>query len=399
MPETSSPKPRPHPWNKRKTRTNQERAPHHPPRSLDASIPRCLPYAELQVASNFSFLTGASHPEELVDQAAALGHSAAAITDCNTLAGIVRAHIAAKEAGIPLAIGCRLQLQSTDTPPHDDHLPAHELSVLVYPTDRTSYSRLCRLLTLGKRRAPKGGCYFTLRDLCEFHEGLLAVAVPPNTLDPEFADTLRLLGQVFGPDRLSLAASCTYGPDDAGRLRDLAALAKQHNVPLAAVNDVHYHVPKRRMLQDVLTCIRHGCTLDEAGLRLMPHAERHMKTPRRMARLFADQPQAIPRSVEIAHRASQFSLDELCYEYPDEICPGGMTPMEYLVELTWKCALDRYPRGVPEKIRGQIEHEFGLIEELNYAPYFLTVYDLVKFARSQNILCQGRGAAANSAVC
>ncbi|UCD74808.1 MAG: error-prone DNA polymerase [Phycisphaerales bacterium] len=362
-------------------------------------MPRCLPYAELQVTSNFSFLTGASHPEELIEQAAALGHAAVAITDRNSLAGIVRAHVAAKESSIPLAVGCRLLLQAPDAPATSSRLPNDELSVLVYATDRPSYSRLCWLLTLGKRRAPKGDCYLTPRDLCEFQEGLLAVAVPPLALDPSFANALRLLRDVFGSDRLSLAASCAYGPDDAGRLRDLAALSAHHDVPLAAVNDVHCHIPARRMLQDVLTCIRHGCTLDEAGLRLMPHAERHLKTPEEMTRLFADYPEALRRSVEIARIASQFSLDELRYEYPDEICPAGMTPMRHLVELTWKCTLDRYPRGVPEKVRRQIEHEFSLIEELNYAPYFLTVHDLVKFARSQHILCQGRGAAANSAVC
>ncbi|MHC4108937.1 MAG: PHP domain-containing protein, partial [Planctomycetota bacterium] len=357
-------------------------------------MPSCLSsYVELQVTTNFTFLTGASHPEELVHQAAALGHRAVAITDTNTLAGIVRAHLAAKEVGIPLVVGCKLQLElPTGGEPR-------RLSILVYPTDLASYGRLCRLLTLGKRRAAKGECQLVLHDLIEHSEGLLAVVVAPRVLDQTFVDVLAGLKRVFGGDRLSLASSCLYGQDDCGRLAQLAALGEQAGVAMAATNDVHYHAPQRRPLQDVLTCIRLGCTLDGAGMHLFPHAERSLKPPEEMARLFADYPKAIVRTIEIAERASAFNLDALGYQYPDEVCPASQTPMQHLVALTWRGAAERYPGGVPAEVRDRIEHEFRLIDELGYAPYFLTVHDLVSFARSRGILCQGRGAAANSAVC
>ena len=380
MPEQPQPKIKPHPW--------KHLAPGEYTGGEGAHDET---YVELHVTSNFTFLRGASHPEELVQQAATLGHCAAAITDRNTLSGIVRAHIAAKDIGIPLVVGCRVELQTQpEAPP---------LSVLVYPTNRAAYSRLCRLLTLGKRRAPKGQCELTLHDLIEHHEGLLAIIVPPAVLDENFIEIVRGLGRVFNDDRLWIASSCLYGPDDRERLAQLISLSHHTKAPLVATNDVHYHVADRRPLQDVLTCIRLGCTLPEAGFRLFAHAERHLKRPQEMARLFAEHPQAITRTVEIANRAAAFNLDELRYEYPDEICPPHRTPMQYLIDLTWQGAAKHYPQGVPKKVRRQIENEFALIDELNYAPYFLTVYDLVVFARSRGILCQGRGAAANSAVC
>ncbi|MCH8261214.1 MAG: error-prone DNA polymerase [Planctomycetes bacterium] len=380
MPEQPQPKIKPHPW--------KHLAPGEYTGGEGAHDEA---YVELHVTSNFTFLHGASHPEELVQQAATLGHCAAAITDRNTLSGIVRAHIAAKDIGIPLVVGCRVELQTQpEAPP---------LSVLVYPTNRAAYSRLCRLLTLGKRRAPKGQCELTLHDLIEHHEGLLAIIVPPAVLDENFIEIVRGLGRVFNDDRLWIASSCLYGPDDRERLAQLISLSHHTKAPLVATNDVHYHVADRRPLQDVLTCIRLGCTLPEAGFRLFAHAERHLKRPQEMARLFAEHPQAITRTVEIANRAAAFNLDELRYEYPDEICPPHRTPMQYLIDLTWQGAAKHYPHGVPKKVRRQIENEFALIDELNYAPYFLTVYDLVVFARSRGILCQGRGAAANSAVC
>jgi error-prone DNA polymerase len=341
----------------------------------------------LQVTSNFSFLRGAAHPEELVEQAAALGHRAVAVTDVNSLAGIVRAHIASRETGIPLVVGCRLQLSEP-----------REMRVLVYPTDRAAYGRLCRLLSLGKRRAPKGECHLAVHDLIERQQGLLAVVVPPVDLDGDFVEVVRGLKTVFDDDRLSIASSCLYGPDDRERLQQLAALADHVRVPLAATNDVHYHVPRRRVLQDVLACIRHGCTVADAGRRVFPHAERCLKPPHEMARLFGDYPRAIDRTVRIARRAA-FNLDELRYQYPQETCPPGCSPVGHLAELTWRGARQRYPRGVPDKVRDMIEHELRLIDELDYARYFLTVHDLVVFARSRGILCQGRGAAANSAVC
>jgi error-prone DNA polymerase len=218
-------------------------------------------------------------------------------------------------------------------------------------------------------------------------------------LDHVFLDVLHGLRRVFDDDRLSIAASGLYGAGDGARLVQLAALAAHVGAPLVATNDVHAHVAARRPLQDVLTCIRHRCTIEQAGLRLFPNAERHLKPPAEMSRLFAAHPGAVARTVEIARRAAGFDLDQLRYQYPDEVCPPGRTAMEHLTGLTRAGADERYPRGVPERLRAQIEHELRLIDELNYAPYFLTVHDLIRFARSRGILCQGRGAAANSAVC
>jgi error-prone DNA polymerase len=344
-------------------------------------------YAELAITSNFTFLTGASHPDELVQRAAELGHMAAAIADTNTLAGVVRAHVAAKEIGIPLAIGSRLRFSDPDG-----------LEVIVFPTGRASYARLCRLLTRGKRRAAKGECQLKLSDLLDDSEGLLAIAAVPGRLDEAFAGVLGVLRESFG-ERVSLAASALRGQDDRGRLERLARLASEIGVPLAAINEVLYHCPQRRALQDVLTCIRLGCTIGEAGLRLVANAEHYLKTPEEMRRLFSGYEGAVERSVEIAARASAFSLDELRYEYPDETVPPGSTPMRHLIELAWSGAAERYPGGIPAKVRSQMEHELGLIDELDYAPYFLTCHDIVRYARSEGILCQGRGAAANSAVC
>ena len=345
-------------------------------------------YVELQVTSNFTFLTGASHPEEYVHRAAELGHRGIALTDVNTLAGIVRAHVAAKAVGLPLVVGCCLALAE----------PVG-WRVLVYPTDLASYSRLCRLLTRGKRRAEKGECVIALHDLIVQQQGLLAIALPPAVIREDDIEVLRGLRQVFDDDRLSLGASAVYGHDDRHHLRRLADLAEHVHVPLVATNDVHQHVAERRPLRDVLSCIRLGCTLDQAGLRLDSNAERHLKPPEEMARLFADYPQAIRRTVRIAQRTRGFSLDQLRYQYPAEVVPEGRTAMQHLAELTRLGAARRYPRGVPGKVRQQIDHELRLIDELGYAHYFLTVHDLVSFARSRGILCQGRGAAANSAVC
>ena len=373
-------------------------------------------YAELQTTSNFTFLTGASHPEEMVETAAALGLRALAITDRNTMGGVVRAHIAARDVGLPLIVGCRMDLIAATThslPVYASSESRHArsadcqpwASVLVYPTDRASYGRLCRLLTLGKRRAPKGSCDLALTDLLEAQEGLLAVLLPPE--DPNFHPTrlaercvrlVQILKDTFG-ERLSLAVSCLQEGDDLARLKRLADLADLSGVPLVATNDVHYHTPERRALQDVLTCVRHGCTLDEAGYRLFAHGERHLKTASSMVRLFAECPDAIERTIALAKSASAFSLDQLQYQYPEEACPAGSTPMQYLVELTHVGAARRYPHGVPETIERALEHEFAVIEDLGYAPYFLTVADLVRFSREQGILCQGRGAAANSVVC
>jgi error-prone DNA polymerase len=354
-----------------------------------------VPYAELAVTSNYTFLTGASQPEELVARAAALGHRAIAITDDQTLGGIVRAHIEAKAHGIQLIVGASLRFTDPE---------ARGLRLLVYATNRASYSCLCRLLTLGKRRAPKGQCHLTLHDLAEHattghHEGLLGVAITPRAIGSELTHVLTGLRDVLTGDRLSLGAHRGYTPDDADHLRTLQDLALHLRVPLVATNDVLYHDPDRRALQDVVTCIRHGCTLDEAGTQLGINAERHLKAPAEMARLFASYPAAIARTIEIADRCAGFSLDQLRYEYPDEVVPSGTTPIGHLTALTHAGAHARYPRGVPPKVQAQIQHELKLIDELRFAPYFLTVHDIVAFARGRGILCQGRGAAANSAVC
>src|SRR5712671_4575407 len=345
-------------------------------------------YAELQVASNFSFLRGASHPDELVVTAAALGHAAIAITDRNSFAGIVRAHHAAKTIGIRLVVGCRLDLRDGT-------------SLLAFPEDRAAYGRLTRLLTLGKRRAPKGECHLDYADLVAHGEGQILIVLPPAEGDvAEFAAHLSFARQVAADFRCRayLAAHHLYRSDDASRLARLADIAADTGLPLVATNDVHYHEPERRPLQDVVTCIREHCTIAEAGFRLAAHAERHLKPASEMARLFRGYEDALSRTLEIVARC-RFGLDELRYEYPEEPVPPGSTPQQWLTELAWKGAAEKFPGGIPEHIRERIEHELNLIDQLDFARYFLTVHDIVQFARSKDILCQGRGSAANSVVC
>jgi error-prone DNA polymerase len=353
--------------------------------------PPLTPYAELDVTTNFSFLRGASHPDELVYRAAEFGHTAIGITDVNSLAGVVRAHQAAKEAGIKLCVGARLRF--TDAP-----------DVLVWVENRTGYASLCRLLTTGKRRVEKGSCILHLQDLLSVPTGLSAAlvcqSVDPHIGQPDPAAIDAAAGALrdaFGRG-LSITASRVYGPLDRMMLRHAEAVSHAYGIPLLATNQVHFHDEQRQTLQDVVTCIRHGCTTHDAGFRLFPNGERFIKPPDEMHRLFHDLPAALRRTVEIAERCT-FSLDELRYEYPDEIVPPGKTSAVYLAELTWTGAASRYPQGVPDKVRQQIAHELRLIEQLRIEPYFLTVYDLVRFARSCGILCQGRGSAANSAVC
>ena len=342
-------------------------------------------YAELQCASNFSFLRGASHPGELVETAAALGISALAVTDRNSLAGVVRAHAKAKEFGLRFILGCRLEFA--------DGSPA----VLCYPTDREAYGRLSRLLTLGQRRARKGGCHLVWDDLLAHGEAQIIIVVPPESLDDAFAAHLRRAGADFA-GRAWLAAARAYAAQDLQRIGRLDALGRAAGVPIVAVGDVLYHAPERRALQDVLTCVREKCSIGEAGLRLEANAERRLKSPQEMARLFSRWPDAIGRTLEIAARC-RFSLDELKYEYPDEPVPPGKSAMQHLADLAWAGALWRYPAGVPSKVEALIRQELALIEELGYPNYFLTVHDVVRWAREQGILCQGRGSAANSAVC
>ncbi len=369
-----------------------------------------MDYAELHCKTNFSFLEGASHAEELVWQAETLKYKALAVTDRNSLAGVVRAHIAAKDVDLSLMIGAEVT-------------PSDASPVVLWATDRASYGRLCRLLTRGRRQAPKGECALTRQDIAEFAQGLLAGVVErrgaaiescefeenvggpwsvvrsENAKDNEQRITdISLYRDIFGY-RCYLLAELMRGADDRARLAWLQELSRKTNVPLVAAGDVHYHVPRRMVLHDVLTAIRHGTTVSAAeGTLLFPNAERHLRSLEEIRTIFADAPDAIARTMEIAERC-HFSLGQLKYEYPMELAPSGQTPMEYLTKLTWEGAAKRYPEGLPEKVRHQIESELHLIKELHYEAYFLTVQDLVRFARSRNILCQGRGSAANSVVC
>jgi error-prone DNA polymerase len=342
-------------------------------------------YAELAITTNFSFLRGASHPAEMVAAAEALGLDAIAIADRNTFAGVVRAFDACKQhKTIKLIVGVRL-------------VTVDGLELLAYPTDREAYARLCRLLTLGKRKAPNTECHLTLEDILAARDGQIFIALPPDTLTPGFETHLETLARA-APATSFLAVAHRHRGDEPQRFGRLAALAKRAGTPLVAVNDAHYHEPRRRPLADVLTCVREKCTIHDAGFRLDANAERHLKPPAEMARLFAEYPDAIRRTIEIAE-ACQFQLDHLKNEYPDEPVPPGKTPQGHLEDLTWTRAKWRYPRGLSAKVENQIRDELALIAKLDYARYFLTVHDVVSFARSKDILCQGRGSAANSAVC
>ena len=346
--------------------------------------PETLRYAELHCRTNYTFLEGASHPDELVTRAAELGLSALAITDRNSLAGVVRAHVAAKEAKLKLLIGA--EITPVDAPP-----------VVLWAMNRAGYANLCRLITHGRRNAPKGECRLVLADVAERVEGLLAGVVMNQVGDPLCAQPLTRYRDLFG-DRVYALAELHRGSNDRQRLAEWRQQTQQAGIALVAGNDVHCHARERQQLQDVLTAIRHGCTVAELGERRFPNAERHLQSAAEMSALFADCPDAVARTIEVSDRCN-FSLDELRYEYPDELCPRGLTPIQHLINLTWRGAKERYPRGVPDKVRGLIEHELKLIDELNYAAYFLSVWDLVRFARERNIQCQGRGSAANSVVC
>jgi error-prone DNA polymerase len=341
-------------------------------------------YAELQVTTHFSFLRGASSPKELVEQAHTLGLSGIAITDRNTLAGVVRAHQAAQETGMRLVIGARLDF--IDAP-----------SLLCFPEDRAAYGRLSQMLTDGKMRSEKGQCNLTLEDLFAYGDGQQLVVLPVEQPDAAFADHLRILKRRFGKS-VYLAASHLYRGNDAKRLARLGDLSSATCIPLVATNDIHAHVDTRRPLQDVLTCIRESCNVAEAGFRLNANAERHLKSPQEMARLFRRRPDAVERTLEIVE-ACQFSLGELKYEYPAEPVPEGRSPQGELIRQVRLNLPIHYPDGVPPKVQSLLRKELALIKKLDYARYFLTVYDIVKYARTQDILCQGRGSAANSAVC
>ena len=344
-------------------------------------------YAELQASSNFSFLRGASHPQELACAAASRGYTAIALTDRNTLSGIVLAHTHLKkdpEAQTRFVVGCRLDLSDG-------------FSLLCYPADRKAYGRLTRLLTLGRRRAVKGECLLTLPDVAGHAEGQHFIFPFPQVLSEPVIQQIKTCRDMFsGRFYLALTHSCRG--DDERWIRTVAEFAGSLGVPVVATNDVLYHAPERKVLQDVVTCIRENCTLQQAGLRLEANAERYIKPPEEMARLFAAWPDALEATLEIAG-SCRFSLDELRYEYPDEITEPGVSPLEDLIRRTWAGAEKRYPSGIPDNVRRQIEHEFKLISAREYAPYFLTVHEIVKFAEGRGILHQGRGSAGNSMVC
>jgi error-prone DNA polymerase len=351
-----------------------------------------ISYAEIGITTNFSFLRGGSHPQDYVHQASELHLSAIGIADHNTLAGIVRAYSELENPDVrhraKLLIGARIVFI--------DGTP----DILVYPRDRAAYGRLCQLLTRGKigDDIEKGECLLKFSDLLEFAEGQLLVLALPHRFDAAAAaDTLERLKQ-SGADGVWLAASLLYRGDDRRRLSQLHRLALAAKVPLLATNEVLYHHPERRPLQDVLTCIREKTTIEAVGTRLQANAERHLKPAAEMARLFRDFPDAIAETMRFANRIT-FSLDQLKYQYPDEPVPPGKTAQQHLEDLTW-AGVDRcFPQGISEMLRATLRKELDLIAELKYAHYFLTVNDIVHYARSQNILCQGRGSAANSAVC
>jgi error-prone DNA polymerase len=336
-------------------------------------------YAELHTVSNFTFLRGASHPEELVERAHALGYRALALTDECSLAGAVRAHVAAREAGLKLLIGAEFVLDAN-------------LRLVLVATGRDGYGNLSALITRGRRNATKGAYRLTRDDFGDGVPGCLALWLPGPQPDAGAAHWVK---DAFG-DRAWSAAELVAGPDDRAHLARLAALARAAGLPLVAAGDVHMHVRARRALQDTLTAIREKCTLAQAGHRLHPNGERHLRPIARLASIYP--PELLVETLAVAERCD-FCLDSLRYEYPRELAPPGATPASHLRALTEAGLRQRFPGSVPPKVRRLVEHELALIAELQYEAYFLTVHDIVRFAKSRGILCQGRGSAANSAVC
>ncbi|GAA0278048.1 error-prone DNA polymerase [Alteraurantiacibacter aestuarii] len=386
--------------------------------------PPRAPFVELGVASCFTFLRGSSDAVDLVMRARSLGYDALGIADANSMAGVVRVHVEANTLKIKPLIGCRIEM-------------VEGLSFLAYPRDRASYGRLCSLLSAGQMRKldgewqDKGACDISLAMLADHAADVQLVLIPPDDLEQRFtiavednvirfpagdtADTddcapeREMTASLTGilphlarklPTMRHMAASYLYRGDDIARIERLDALARANGLSILATNDVHYHAPERRPLQDVMTAIRHKTTVAAAGHLLHANAERHLKSPEEMLKLFARWPHAITAARTVAD-ACQFSLDELRYEYPEEIYPDDMSPQQYLMQQTWEGAKARYTNGLPESVKETLERELALIGKLDLARYFLTIKDIVDFARAQQppILCQGRGSAANSAVC
>ena len=366
----------------------------HPRRTLEDGFtpnPRAS-FVELGVTTCFSFLRGASDAVDLAAAAWALGYDVLGCADLNTMAGVVRLHTEATKAHIRPVIGCRLQLITGD-------------AFLVYPKNRAAYGRLCTLLSKGKMHDAegvwqvKGACDITLDDLAYHSKDVQLIAIPQENVD-HFAAGLKRLATAL-PTLKHIAASYLYRGDDRARINQLDTLARQHGLSILATNDVHYHAAERRPLQDVMTCILHKTTIQKAGFLLDANAERHLKSPAQMQRLFADWPHAISATRAVAD-ACDFNLTELSYEYPNETVPEGYSAQAYLEELTWKGAAFRYPDGTPDHIKTVLRKELQMIAKLDIAQYFLTIEQIVDFARHQTkpeILCQGRGSAANSAVC
>ena len=383
------------------------------------------PFVELGVTTPFSFLRGASDSIELVLTALEQGMDAIGVADWNTLAGVVRMHSACKGAGLKALIGARLVVEVTSSSSNIHPLVRAERSrstlaptpfdfaqgerekegvsrgtahLLAYPCNREGYANLSRLLSLGQGRADKGECHLSLPDVADHRADIAFIAWPGEDLDL-FEAQLPAIREAL-PDLRHIAATHLYRGDDLARIERLDRLARAIGGTILASNDVHYHAPNKRPLQDVITCIREKTTLHEAGYRLHANAERHLKSPEEMARLFERWPHALAATRAFAD-ALDFSLDELRYEYPRESVPDGLSPQAHLEVLTWRGAEERYPDGVPDKVAAQLRHELQLIQKLDFARYFLTVHSIVAFARSCDppILCQGRGSAANSAVC
>ncbi|MDH5340850.1 MAG: PHP domain-containing protein, partial [Rubrivivax sp.] len=355
-------------------------------------------YAELHCRSNFSFLRGASHPEELAGRAHALGYAALAITDECSLAGVVRAHGEARRLGLPLIVGAEMALRRAAE-------EAPDLQLVLLAMSRRGYGNLSQWVTVARRRAPKGQ-YVALKGDLEGKvpnaptlAGLpdcLALLLPPPALVFEalFAQALWL--RTWFGDRAALALPLLLQAHDALRADLVQRVAALTGLPVVAVGSVLMHARSRKPLQDMLTATRLRTTVAEAGFALEPNAEAHLRPRARLAALY--RPEWLEATLQFAGRC-HFSLDELRYEYPQEIVPDGHTPASWLRQLTEEGLVQRFPAGVPPPVRATIEHELALIAQLQYEPYFLTVADLVHWARSQGILCQGRGSAANSAVC